>query len=353
MSTQVEPIICNTCLGGDDESIPQLTINKISNGLQCKICTLPTTLYHFKSLNSRNLVKTKICFNCAKQRNCCQCCMLDMKWHISLSMRDKLISYLNGQDESSLMTPEATNVMMKRYLALQNGKLGGAKFTSDSNALENLLNQELETSITKLEKSLNSNKKQSTTNNLDIDIKPVLAHLPLTQTLENSKCLSFFLYNIDSSIPEWKIKDAVTSLIGSEKWIDKDSNCIIINHRANAGGIKFSNQSLADKFIHILTTSQIPYTVPNSKLMRGILMVDRFKIFVVPWNSGFTTGSFGTTKEQSLKLARSLKKLIISESEIVVNSSNVNDNDNDTGKKRQTNKKINKKKKKRVTSLKL
>lgn len=369
MSTE-EPIICNSCLadsGDTTDTQPQITINKVPNGIQCKICTLPSTLYHFRNPHSRTIQKTTICYKCAKQRNACQCCVLDMTWHVSLTVRDKLVSYLQNQDgqqlQGSMMTPEATNVMMKRYLALQKGKLGGAQITSDSKALDTLLSQGLEQSIATLEKDIQSSNKIKTglDKDFEIDIKPVLAHLPLTRTLQGTHYMSFFLYNIDSSIPEWKIKDSVTSVVGTNTWCDRDSNSIIVNHRANAGGIKFANQSLADKFVRVLTTTPgNNYIIQETGLMRGVLMVDRFKIFVVPWESGFSTGSFGATKEQSLKLARSLRKLIVSESQVMPTvTSDVNNND-DTDRKRKTTKKINNKKKKdnkkgtkRVTSLQL
>lgn len=95
------PNICEQCLG--DEANIRMT--KIPQGSECKICTLPFTLYHFKtSKRSNNIIKTLICVRCATQRNICQCCMLDSRWHIPIQLRDHLISLVN---EENVMTEEA------------------------------------------------------------------------------------------------------------------------------------------------------------------------------------------------------------------------------------------------------
>ena len=45
-------------------------------------------------------------------------------------------------------------------------------------------------------------------------------------------------------------------------------------------------------------------------LKRGVLLIDRFRIFIIPWSSGFSAASFGTNTAENIKLSLSLNKLI-------------------------------------------
>ena len=349
------PIICATCLGNDDST---LNIKQVPDGIQCKICTLTCTLYYFK-LHS-NLKKSIICKKCAQQRNACQICMLDLTWHIALGMRDKLVSLLSQNND--IVTPEMTNVMMKRFLSLKKGKLGGAKFTGDEKLLSDMM-QNMDSTIEKLEKDIAKDQEKVTTlKHTDIsnnsDIKKILTRLPLTQSLENTDGIrSFFLYGIDSSIPEWKIKDAIGKIVNQKQWCDDEtSNGMIVNHKAMAAGIRFINTTLAEKFVKSLIESNNVRDVPDkggNNIKKGLLKVDQFKIYVLPWKQGFSTGSFGSNKDESMKLARFLQKLMISDTSTesdVATTKNKRQKNND---KRITKQKRTKHKSKRVSSLQL
>lgn len=311
------PNICEQCLG--DEANIRMT--KIPQGSECKICTLPFTLYHFKtSKRSNNIIKTLICVRCATQRNICQCCMLDSRWHIPIQLRDHLISLVNGEN---VMTEEAKNDMMKRFLSLKNVKLGGAQITSDPSEADNIVDKlknillratsdgpstpliKNTTALYKNEKGANEVK------NLEkyasVDISHILKKLPLHESfLKNPSTKSFFLYNIDASIPEWKITDTVSQLLGIKKWKDGNSLSLIVNHKAKCGGLRFQSSELGERFV-----SKISETLVTPKgLKRGVLLIDRFRIFIIPWSSGFSAASFGTNTAENIKLSLSLNKLI-------------------------------------------
>ena len=349
------PIICETCLGDDDST---LNIKQVPDGIQCKICTLPCTLYYFK-LHS-NLKKSVICKKCAEQRNACQICMLDLTWHIALGMRDKLVSLISQNND--IVTPEMTNVMMKRFLSLKKGKLGGAKFTGDEKLLSDMM-QNIGNTIEKLEKDIARDQEKVATlkhadNSNNSDIRKILTRLPLTQSLGNTNGIrSFFLYGIDSSIPEWKIKDAIGKIVNQKQWCDDEtSNGMIVNHRAMAGGIRFINTASDEKFVKALIESNNVRDVPDkggNNIKKGLLKVDQFKIYVLPWKQGFSTGSFGSNKDESMKLARFLQKLMISDTSTdsdVAKTKNKRQKNND---KRITKQRKTKHKSKRVSSLQL
>ncbi|EJS44797.1 ecm2p [Saccharomyces arboricola H-6] len=363
---ELPPKICEQCLG--DETNIKMT--KIPQGSECKICTLPFTLYHFKtSKRSSFIIKTLICVRCATQRNICQCCMLDSRWHIPVQLRDHLISIVN---EENFITEEAKNDMMKRFLSLKDVRLGGAQITSDPSEAENILNKlksilqrtasDNENSPLQIQgtPALDKNKKYpNEVKNIEkyasVDISHILKKIPLNESfISGISTKSFFLYNIDASIPEWKISDTISQLLNIKKWSDGNSLSLIINHKANCGGIRFQSNEIGEQF-----ASKVHQKITTSKgLSRGVLRIDRFRIFVIPWISGFSAASFGANTTENIKLSLSLNKLIQLEMGLdnkhfpAKNADNTQRNKKNTSKKVQKAKKI-KKSKPRASNLEL
>lgn len=310
------PIICDVCLGDSDD----IRMTKTKHGAQCKICTLPFTIYHFKPhKRDANLTRTLICTRCSKQRNTCQCCMLDMTWHIPVQLRDQLISMLTK--DSSNNTEEAKNDMMKRFLALKDVKLGGARITSDPEELNNLMTklQDILHNKESPPAALTAPSEITNTKNdkfKSVDISHLLRKIPLNESFcKESATKSFFLYNIDPSIPEWKVSSAIAQVINTKEWQDPTSTSLIINHKAKCGGIRFKNENLSSKFVdEVLGTKSNSFIKTAKGLQRGILKIDHFQVFLVPWKSGFSAGSFGNNTNENIKLSLSLDKLIRMES---------------------------------------
>lgn len=360
--SQQNPQICEKCLGsGDDE----VRMNQIPNGATCKICTLPYTLYHFKQDHrSADIIKTMICTNCAKQRNVCQCCMLDMTWHIPIQLRDQLISMVSG---SKTVTEEAKNVMMKRFLAMKEGSIGGAQVTSDQGQVDEILNRLKE--ILENNKGLatgeslkaNENKfnivevKNSETLN-KVDVKGIWEKFPINETfpgevIEDSEVpKSYFIYNIDPSIPEWKITDTITNLLGADDWKKNNSLPIVVNHKARCGGIRILSPEKSRKLINKLNTeSGCILTTKNGHLRRGVLKIENFSIFIIPWKKGFGVNSFGEDTNGMLKIASLLKDTIVKD--LGVDRSLIRNDKNISKSKKDG--KVKKKTKKRVSNLKI
>ena len=327
------PLICEYCLGGkpenDDEphNHDEIHITKVPGGAQCKICSLVFPLYHFKqNPRARNSIKTVICQRCAKQRHVCQCCMLDLTWHIPIEERDMLVSVINEDDS---MTVEAKNIMMKRYLALKkDAKFGGAKVTGDAVALDNFMERLREreqgegddiVKHTTTSRRTPRSEPHKFKNGEHADISHILRKLPLRESFELSDTpitRSFFLYNIDTAIPEWKISDAIASVVGTRDWRATNSNSLIVNHKAHAGCIRFTTEELSKKFVVGLTNRGKDgiLTVQNSAIKRGILKIDdKYRVFVVPWKSGFSSSSLGRSIDENVALSVSLRRLVVEE----------------------------------------
>ncbi|SCU99827.1 LAMI_0G01112g1_1 [Lachancea mirantina] len=294
------PAICETCLGESDR------ITEAENGAQCKICTLPFTVYHFRDKSTDTVVRTLICLNCSKQRNVCQCCLLDLQWHIPVEVRDRIVSLLKG---SEVATEEARNEMMKRFIALKNGdqhKLGGARITSDAAATDSALEQ-MKATLKRLgaDKSDISGQKRGTPSRADsedVNVMSVLKKLPIEGILEPAP--SFFLYNIDPKLPEWAVVDAISSIVQTPHWRETSSNSVVVNHTAQCGGIRFKTQDLANIFFENVPSFQTPL---GSK--KGILVVQNSRIHVVAWPQ-FHRGALGSNYAECRKLASSLAKLV-------------------------------------------
>ncbi|GMM55242.1 Ecm2 protein [Maudiozyma humilis] len=302
-----EPQICTLCLG-DSPSTVRMT--RVPLGAQCRVCTLPFTLYHFKpSARSHTLVKTVLCPGCASQRDVCQCCMRDMQWHVSIEERDQIVALVQG-DDTDTTTPAARNSMMKRFLARKGGKLGGAKVTGDAAALAELV-ERMRGSIARIEGELQEESEESkgpgdSDRLASVDISKILARLPLSQPLTaDTHTRSFLLYNIPQTLPEWRVGDAVARVAGAADWRDGGTDSLVVNHRAGAGGVRFASDALADAFVAgLLRAGEV------SAHGHGVLRVDQFRVHVAPWRGGFSAGSFGGSRDAQAKLCVSLRRFV-------------------------------------------
>lgn len=304
------PVICDLCLGESDN----IRLTKVSNGAHCKICTLPYTPYHFKPhRRDSDLTKTLICTRCSKQRNICQCCMLDMVWHISMQLRDRMLSMI--QKDPANITEEAKNDMMKRFLALKDVKLGGARITSDPGEIENIMGKLQEILHERPASSTEPAGKTRDDSALSekfkhVDISRLLRKLPLNQSFgDTAPCRSFFIYNIDASLPEWKVSNAISDTVNTRDWQDRTTTSLIINHKARCGGIRFKSEELGSKFVKNLQDSDSTLRT-GQDLQRGVLKINHLHIFVIPWTSGFSAASFGANTGENIKLSLSLSRMI-------------------------------------------
>lgn len=83
------PILCETCLGDN----PYVRMSKIKFGGQCKICDKPFTIFRWKPGKQSRYKQTEICQDCAKNKNVCQTCILDLTYGLPVQVRD---AFMNG-----------------------------------------------------------------------------------------------------------------------------------------------------------------------------------------------------------------------------------------------------------------
>ncbi|XP_022657967.1 pre-mRNA-splicing factor RBM22-like isoform X3 [Varroa jacobsoni] len=82
------PIVCQTCLG----EIPYIRMMKDKYGKECKICARPFTVFRWCPGPKSRFKKTEVCQTCAKLKNVCQTCLLDLDYGLPVQVRDQALA---------------------------------------------------------------------------------------------------------------------------------------------------------------------------------------------------------------------------------------------------------------------
>ncbi|KAI1077780.1 RNA recognition domain-containing protein [Whalleya microplaca] len=102
------PSVCENCLPPN----PYVKMLKEDHGAECKICTRPFTIFAWPADRAHGRKKrTNICLTCARMKNCCQCCMLDLQFGLPIQLRDAALK---------MVAPGPSSEVNREYFAQNN-----------------------------------------------------------------------------------------------------------------------------------------------------------------------------------------------------------------------------------------
>lgn len=85
VETSEFPILCETCLGPN----PYVRMLKDKWGRPCKVCERPFTVFRWSPAGAGMRHKnTEVCQTCARVKNVCQTCLLDLQYGLPVQVRD-------------------------------------------------------------------------------------------------------------------------------------------------------------------------------------------------------------------------------------------------------------------------
>jgi pre-mRNA-splicing factor RBM22/SLT11 len=112
------PILCETCLGEN----PYVRMTKEPFGKACKICDRPFCVYRWRPGPRARYKKTELCHTCAKLKNVCQTCVLDLQYGLPVQVRD---STLEEHERTKMPQSDVTLGYLVEQLESQQDTIGG------------------------------------------------------------------------------------------------------------------------------------------------------------------------------------------------------------------------------------
>ncbi|VEU22841.1 DEKNAAC103931 [Brettanomyces naardenensis] len=229
------------------------------DGAQCKICTRPFTVFKWAPRKGGAFKRTVICLTCARAKNCCQSCMLDLSLGIDLNTRDHLLKMAGESEGGNIeIVHNAKNEVARIYNAEQLDR----KFNreDDERGVKTDSGDRAKLLLGKIEKVVEGGKKRKrrdetrnrhdeTRKNVNItkgDLLKLCKNLPFNGSLnhipKNEQIKTFFLFGVNDETTDYSIKEYFGDLLGDRKVIES----VFVNTRGKFGFVEFINREIAE-----------------------------------------------------------------------------------------------------------
>lgn len=116
------PMVCESCLGDN----PYVRMMKETYGAACKVCQRPYTVFRWKPGRKAKYKRTEICHTCARMKNVCQTCVLDLQYGLPVEVRD---AFLTADEKQSVAQSDPNREFASQQHArqLENEETGYGK----------------------------------------------------------------------------------------------------------------------------------------------------------------------------------------------------------------------------------
>jgi len=304
------PAICDSCCGPDKH----IKMMRQANGEECKVCTRPFTVFRWNPNNGTNKSKkTIICMTCARARNCCQSCMLDITYGIPLEIRDTALKMaglehaLQIKSSNTSQNREVKAIMADKQEAKYNNEDNDVNKSNDRSEmardillkLSEKLNGNTNALIKKAPKNSKTTKKNEIINVKNADISKILGKLPLGGLIvvpeTTPELSSFFLFGFSDDIPQYIISDFCNKF-GKIKSLS-------IVHRAKCGYVVFTTRKAAESF----ATTIMENGLNKNTATPGLLILNNKYPVRVSWGK---QKPLVTTNEECHKLSLVITKVM-------------------------------------------
>ncbi|EEB08945.1 RNA-binding protein Cwf5 [Schizosaccharomyces japonicus yFS275] len=289
------PSVCERCLGDN----PYIRMTKESYGQECKICSRPCTVFRWLVSREQRQKHTEICVACARMKNCCQSCMLDLQFGLPMALRDAALK---------LVDSGPTNDINREFFAQNNQQQYEGSETPYDNRKASTVARNLVKRVEKRDPYPKKNPRRTVADNeakqllrtakaadaaagVDRPTFPIAkianGQVTLSVNMEppkDKKIASLFLIGVEDELADYKIRKHFEQF--------GPVRSVVCSHKAKCAFVNFKSRAAAES-----AASAYP---------KGEVFIDGFKLRV-QWGKPRALGG-GDAEERNSKLAKLVMK---------------------------------------------